>query len=515
MVSKNTICLWYDGATRLARSLREAGPRGALGLRRAPSRHPPDAGPAPGPEPARARWAFAGRPGTGRGGGRGGDPAPAGSPSGRVVRAQHEGRSRARRPGHGTRPPSSVRRRSRPGAQRDSPARHAGRAVSRERRTSCMRIAPARPPVATASGVASRDGGRAGAEALPAWRRAPRRPRRARSARRRSRFRKTAALDLPPAPGEDALRRLARRADGFAPTRLRRPTKKAFACPLPPSSPPATSCSPGAPTSRSPHANSAGRCWSISTGRSTTSTPWRAATPHSPALWIVDEDGSEQKRSFRQLSERSAQVANWLRAQGVRRGDRILLMLGNELRAVGVDARRVQARRGRDPRHGAADARTTCATGSTAAACATSSPAARTAPSSPRSRATTRASPSAPRRRAGWTSPPRTRRPPSFAPDGADAGRRPAAAVLHVGHDGQAQAGAAHAPQLPGRPPVDDVLDRPAARRRAPQHLLARLGQARVELLLRAVERRGVRVRLQLRALRRARRCWRRSSAAA
>jgi len=49
------------------------------------------------------------------------------------------------------------------------------------------------------------------------------------------------------------------------------------------------------------------------------------------ALHIVGEDGSEVKRSFRQMSERSAQVANHLRSLGVRRGDRILLMLGNEL----------------------------------------------------------------------------------------------------------------------------------------------------------------------------------------
>lgn len=49
------------------------------------------------------------------------------------------------------------------------------------------------------------------------------------------------------------------------------------------------------------------------------------------ALHIVGEDGSEVKRSFRQLSERSGQVANHLRALGVRRGDRVLLMLGNEL----------------------------------------------------------------------------------------------------------------------------------------------------------------------------------------
>lgn len=49
------------------------------------------------------------------------------------------------------------------------------------------------------------------------------------------------------------------------------------------------------------------------------------------ALWIVGEDGSEVKRSFAQMSQRSAQVANHLRALGVRRGDRVLLMLGNEL----------------------------------------------------------------------------------------------------------------------------------------------------------------------------------------
>ena len=50
-----------------------------------------------------------------------------------------------------------------------------------------------------------------------------------------------------------------------------------------------------------------------------------------PALWIVNEDGSEQKRSFREMARRSDQVANFLRRQGTRRGDRILLMLGNEV----------------------------------------------------------------------------------------------------------------------------------------------------------------------------------------
>ena len=49
------------------------------------------------------------------------------------------------------------------------------------------------------------------------------------------------------------------------------------------------------------------------------------------ALHIVGEDGSEVKRSFSEMAERSSQVANYLRGIGVQRGDRILLMLGNEL----------------------------------------------------------------------------------------------------------------------------------------------------------------------------------------
>jgi acetyl-CoA synthetase len=49
------------------------------------------------------------------------------------------------------------------------------------------------------------------------------------------------------------------------------------------------------------------------------------------ALWIVEEDGSEGRWTFPELAERSSRVANWLRAQGVRRGDRLVLMLGNQV----------------------------------------------------------------------------------------------------------------------------------------------------------------------------------------
>jgi acetyl-CoA synthetase len=49
------------------------------------------------------------------------------------------------------------------------------------------------------------------------------------------------------------------------------------------------------------------------------------------ALWIVSDQGREQRYSFRDLSIRSNRVANHLRQLGVQRGERILLMLGNEV----------------------------------------------------------------------------------------------------------------------------------------------------------------------------------------
>jgi acetyl-CoA synthetase len=51
--------------------------------------------------------------------------------------------------------------------------------------------------------------------------------------------------------------------------------------------------------------------------------------PERTALWIVEEDGAETRLSYGRLAERSARAANWLRAQGVGRGDRILVMLPN------------------------------------------------------------------------------------------------------------------------------------------------------------------------------------------
>ena len=50
------------------------------------------------------------------------------------------------------------------------------------------------------------------------------------------------------------------------------------------------------------------------------------------ALWIVDLPEHEGRRfSYAQMSERSARMANFLRGLGVRRGNRLLLMLGNQV----------------------------------------------------------------------------------------------------------------------------------------------------------------------------------------
>jgi acetyl-CoA synthetase len=48
------------------------------------------------------------------------------------------------------------------------------------------------------------------------------------------------------------------------------------------------------------------------------------------ALQLVDEAGGQTRLSFMELAERSNRVANYLRAAGARRGDHILVMLGNE-----------------------------------------------------------------------------------------------------------------------------------------------------------------------------------------
>ncbi|WLI91594.1 AMP-binding protein [Massilia sp. R2A-15] len=50
-----------------------------------------------------------------------------------------------------------------------------------------------------------------------------------------------------------------------------------------------------------------------------------------PALRVVGDDGADQSVSYAEMSARSNRAANYLRSQGVGRGDRVLLMLPNRV----------------------------------------------------------------------------------------------------------------------------------------------------------------------------------------
>ncbi|WP_102145332.1 AMP-binding protein [Mycobacterium hubeiense] len=74
--------------------------------------------------------------------------------------------------------------------------------------------------------------------------------------------------------------------------------------------------------------------WSRVTGAFNWATDWFdviARDNRRTALWIVEEDGSEQQISFAEMADRSDRVATWLEGLGVGKGDRVILMLGNQV----------------------------------------------------------------------------------------------------------------------------------------------------------------------------------------
>lgn len=74
--------------------------------------------------------------------------------------------------------------------------------------------------------------------------------------------------------------------------------------------------------------------WPRLTGRFNWATDWFDAIARANdrvALWIVEQDGTEQKVTFDEMSRRSDRVATWLRGLGVGKGDRVILMLGNQV----------------------------------------------------------------------------------------------------------------------------------------------------------------------------------------
>src|SRR5271169_5897572 len=220
-----------------------------------------------------------------------------------------------------------------------------------------------------------------------------------------------------------------------------------------------------------------------------------------PGLWIVDEGGGETKLSFAALAERSSRVANHLRALGVRRGDRLLLMLGNVaplwecmlaeiiLGAVIIPATTLLNRDDLVDRFARGRVRHVVAAADNAGKFAD-------LPGDYTRIAVGGTAPGWHSWEAGYDA------PAGFAPDGETRATDPLLLYFTSGHHGQAQAGVAQPSELSGRAVDGNVLARRAAGRRPPQHLLAGLGQARLELLFRAVERRGDGVHAEPAALR-------------
>ena len=56
-----------------------------------------------------------------------------------------------------------------------------------------------------------------------------------------------------------------------------------------------------------------------------------ATTGARVALKLVEADGSSQAVTYAEMSARSSQVASWLSSLGAVKGDRLLLMMGNQV----------------------------------------------------------------------------------------------------------------------------------------------------------------------------------------
>ena len=187
---------------------------------------------------------------------------------------------------------------------------------------------------------------------------------------------------------------------------------------------------------------------------------------------------SEQTLSFAELADAlEPGRRTGCASRGVARGDRLILMLGNQvelwetmLAAMKLGAVIIPAttllgagRPGRPDR-----ARQRAARGRAARP---------TRPSSTRCRATTRGSRSA-AAVDGWHRVRRRRRarPTTFAPDGATRASDPLLLYFTSGTTAQPKLVEHTHASLSGRAPLDDVLDRAAAGRRAPEHLARRAG---------------------------------------
>jgi non-ribosomal peptide synthetase component F len=213
-----------------------------------------------------------------------------------------------------------------------------------------------------------------------------------------------------------------------------------------------------------------------------------AESAERPALWIVEAGGSQQRWSFAEMSARSNQVANWLRSIGVKRGDRLILMLSNQvelweaiLAAMKLGAVLIPA----TPLLAPADLRDRIGRGNARHVVVR---AADTGKFDDVAGEYTRIAVGQPV--AGWLHyADAYQAPAQFSPG---AVTKASDTLLLYFTSGTT-----------AKPPVHDVLDRAAAWRHSPQHLLAGVGQTRLVERVRTMEYRRNRLHLQLRPLRR------------
>lgn len=74
--------------------------------------------------------------------------------------------------------------------------------------------------------------------------------------------------------------------------------------------------------------------WPAITGRFNWAIDWFdviARDNDRTALWLCEQDGTETKVSFDEMATRSDRVATWLAELGIGKGDRVILMLGNQV----------------------------------------------------------------------------------------------------------------------------------------------------------------------------------------
>ena len=222
------------------------------------------------------------------------------------------------------------------------------------------------------------------------------------------------------------------------------------------------------------------------------------------ALWLVDEGAGETKLTFAELSERSNRVANAFRRLGVQRGDRVLLMLGNvvalwesmlaamKLGAVVVPATTLLTRNDLADRFARGHVKHVIASADAAVKFAD-------LPGDYTRIVVGNAVP-------GWVSYEGCyAASPDFTPAGETHADDPLLLYFTSGTTADAEARPAQSSKLSGRPSFHGLLAWIAPRRRASQHFIPGLGEARVELFLFAVDRTGDDLHRQSNPLQRAR----------